>query len=113
MKVKRRSPLGSLEVKADARGLVSRSGSAMVGELAGRLGLTGALSDALAGLNRRRPRHDPGRVLIDLATMLVDGGECVSDLGALADQPDLFGRVASHSIPSMFHSSERDFCERN
>ena len=52
-------------------------------------------------------------MLIDLATMLVDGGECVSDLGALADQPDLFGRVASHSIPSMFHSSERDCCERN
>jgi hypothetical protein len=32
--------------------------------------------------------------------MLIDGGECVSDLGALADQPDLFGQVASHSTAS-------------
>ncbi|HSD75840.1 MAG TPA: IS1380 family transposase, partial [Solirubrobacteraceae bacterium] len=35
-----------------------------------------------------------------LAVMLIDGGECVSDLGALAAQPDLFGRVASHSTAS-------------
>jgi Transposase DDE domain group 1 len=39
-------------------------------------------------------------VLVDLAVMLIDGGECVSDLGALADQPDLFGQVASHSTAS-------------
>lgn len=32
--------------------------------------------------------------------MLIDGGDCVSDLAALADQPDLFGRVASHSTVS-------------
>jgi hypothetical protein len=37
-------------------------------------------------------------VLVDLATMLIDdGGERVSDLGALADQPDLLGQIASHS----------------
>jgi hypothetical protein len=29
--------------------------------------------------------------------MLIDGGECVSDLGALADQPDLLGQIASQS----------------
>jgi len=29
--------------------------------------------------------------------VLIDGGDCVSDLGALAEQPDLFGGVASHS----------------
>jgi hypothetical protein len=43
----------------------------------------------------RARRHDPGEVLVDLALMLVDGGECVSDLKVLRDQPDLFGRVAS------------------
>ena len=37
----------------------------------------------------------PGRVHRDLAVMLADGGECLSDLGALRDQADLFGRVAS------------------
>jgi hypothetical protein len=69
-------------------------------ELAARLGLERALSRGLAHLFRRRPLHDPGRVVVDLATMLLDGGDCVADLGALAEQPDLFGRVASHSTAS-------------
>lgn len=100
MQVKHHMRVGSLGVEADARGLVSRSGTALVAELAGRLGVTAALSGALGCLHRRRPTHDPGRVLVDLAVMLIDGGECVSDLGALADQPDLFGQVASHSTAS-------------
>jgi hypothetical protein len=100
LQVKHHTPVGSLGVEADARGLVSRSGTALAGELAARLGVTAALSGPLAHLYRRRPTHDPGRVLVDLAVMLIDGGECVSDLGALVDQPDLFGRVASHSTAS-------------
>jgi len=100
LRVKHHSTVGSLVVEADACGLVSRSGTALVPELASRLGLTGRLSEALGHLHRRRPVHAPGAVVVDLATMLIDGGECVSDLGALADQPDLFGRVASHSTAS-------------
>ena len=100
LQVKHHTPVGSVGVVADARGLVSRSGTALAAELAGRLGVTAALSRALGQLHRRRPRHDPGAVLVDLAVMLIDGGECVSDLGALADQPDLFGPVASHSTVS-------------
>lgn len=100
LQVKHHTRVGSVGVVADARGLVSRSGTALAGELAGRLGVTAALSAALGHLHRRRPTHDPGRVLVDLAVMLIDGGECVSDLGALADQPDLFGRVASYSTAS-------------
>jgi len=95
--VKHGSRLGSLQIAADRSCLVSRSGSALVAELAARLGLERELSGALAQLFRRRPRHDPGRVLVDLATTLIDGGDCVSDLGVLAEQPDLFGAVASHS----------------
>jgi hypothetical protein len=41
--------------------------------------------------------HDPGQVIRDLAVMLADGGECVSDLGAVRDQEALFGPVASDS----------------
>lgn len=100
MKVKHRSRLGSLRITADHDGLVSRSGSALVPELAARLELEAELSGRLAHLFKRRPVHDPGRVLVDLATMLIDGGDCVSDLGALADQADLFGQVASHSTAS-------------
>ena len=72
----------------------------MLVELAARLGLERELSDGLRSLFSRRPLHDPGRVVVDLAAMLVDGGDCVSDLGALAEQPDLFGRVASQATAS-------------
>jgi hypothetical protein len=97
LRVKSGSRLGSLQIAVDREGLVSRSGSVLVGELAARLGVERELSSGLGQLFKRRPRHDPGRVVIDLATMLIDGGDCVSDLGALAEQPDLFGQVASHS----------------
>jgi len=36
-------------------------------------------------------------VLRDLVVMLADGGDCLADLGALRDQADLFGGVASDS----------------
>jgi hypothetical protein len=98
--VKHRSALGSLSIEADGEGLVSRSGTALVPQLASRLGLEAELSGALSHLHAREPLHTPGRVAVDLATMLIDGGDCVSDLGALHDQPDLFGEVASHSTVS-------------
>jgi hypothetical protein len=34
-------------------------------------------------------------VLRDLVVMLADGGDCLTDLSAMRDQPDLFGQVAS------------------
>jgi hypothetical protein len=43
----------------------------------------------------RRHRHDAGRVLRDLAVLLADGGDCLSDLAVLREQPELFGPVAS------------------
>jgi hypothetical protein len=67
----------------------------LVGELADRLGFTAALSAAMAPEVQRRRRHDPGVVLTHLALMLVDGGDCVSDLATLSNQPTLFGAVAS------------------
>ncbi len=45
----------------------------------------------------RRGGHDPGRVIRDLAVMLADGGDCLSDLRAVRDQGLLFGAVASDS----------------
>lgn len=82
-------------VTADGDGIANHVGSAAIRELADRLGLTRALSKALAGMRRRSSAHDPGHVLRDLVVMLVDGGDCVADVGALRDQPDLFGKVAS------------------
>ena len=87
----------TVEVAADGAGLVSHAGAALVGRVADKVGLTSALSVRLAGLKQRRRGDDPGRVVRDLAVMLADGGECVSDLGATRDQDTLFGAVASDS----------------
>lgn len=95
MPVKASSSLGRLQVVADAEGLTSRAGTALVAGVADRVGLTAGLSNALAGLRERRSRHDPGRVLRDLALTLADGGDCLADLRSLRDQETLFGQVAS------------------
>jgi hypothetical protein len=87
----------TVEVTADGAGLVSHAGTALIARVADKLGLTGALSLRLAVLKQRRRGHDPGRVIRDLAVMLADGGECVSDLGAVREQDALFGPVASDS----------------
>src|SRR5450755_2624127 len=87
----------TVEVTADGAGLVSHAGSALLSQVADTLGLTRGLSRRLAVIKQRRRGHDPGRVIRDLAVMLADGGECVSDLGVMRDQDALFGKVASDS----------------
>jgi hypothetical protein len=56
----------TVEVTADGVGLVSHAGSAVLAQVADKLGLTRALSLRLAVLKRRRRGHDPGRVIRDL-----------------------------------------------
>ena len=97
MKVMRDGRPVTVEVTSDGAGLVSHAGTALLGQVADKVGLTSALSMRLAGLKQRRRGHDPGRVIRDLAVMLADGGECLSDLGATRDQDPLFGAVASDS----------------
>ncbi|MCA1700052.1 MAG: IS1380 family transposase [Actinobacteria bacterium] len=87
----------TVEVTADGAGLVSHAGSALLAQVADKLGLTKGMSVRLAAIKQRRRGHDPGRVICDLAVMLAGGGECVSDLGAVRDQQALFGPVASDS----------------
>jgi Transposase DDE domain group 1 len=97
MKVNRRGRSETVEVTADGEGFCSHAGALLLVNLADRLGLTEGLSRALAGTRKRRSAHDDGRVLRDLIVTLVAGGEHLSDLAALRDQPDLFGTVASDS----------------
>jgi hypothetical protein len=85
----------TVDVASDGDGLVSHAGAALLAEAADRLGLTDALSRALAPMRERRGRHDPGRVVCDLAVMVADGGDCLADLRAVRDQQVLFGPVAS------------------
>jgi Transposase DDE domain group 1 len=88
---------GTVEVTADGEGLVSHAGVALLVELSDHFGLTGALSGALADTRERRSAHDPGRVLRDVAVMIADGGDCVTDLDAYRGQERLFGARASET----------------
>ena len=89
----RRRP--ALKVTADGRGVVSHAGVRLLADVAERSGLGADLSGVFASMLKRPRRHAPGDVLVDLAVTLADGGECVSDLKVLRNQPGLFGEVAS------------------
>ncbi len=93
--VKRNTRRPRLVVTADGTGVAAHAGSRLLADVADALGLTAGLSAAMAPTRQRRSAHDPGRVLVDLAVMVADGGTSLSDLKVLRDQPDLFGSVAS------------------
>lgn len=95
--VQREGLVEKVHVSADGTGQVGHAGSALLIGVADGLGLTRALSRAMAETRERRSVHDPGVILRDLAVTLADGGDCLADLGVLRDQEDLFGRVASDS----------------
>jgi hypothetical protein len=82
-------------VSADGRGVVGHAGTRLLADLADATGLSMALGEALAPLRQRNRGHDPGRVALDVALMLADGGEAIADLAVLRNQHELFGPVAS------------------
>lgn len=86
-----------ITVTADGRGVVSHVGSRLLADVADRTTLSGELSQALHSLRPPRARHDPGRVLVDLAVAVADGATTISEIAVLDDQSELFGRVASDS----------------
>lgn len=92
--MKRTSWSAGLSVTGDGTGVVAHAGSAGLRLLADRTGLTGAVSSALV---RRSftPCHDRGRVLVDVAVMLADGGEAIADIDVLRHQSQVLGPVAS------------------
>ena len=105
MRVQATKPRARFDVTADGDGLVGHVGAALLVELADRLGLLAEL-DRWAGRGQPgRAQHRAGKVLADLAVMLADGGDCLSDLAALRDQPGLFGPVAS--TPTAWRVIER------
>ena len=58
---------------ADGEGVVSHAGSRLLADVADRTTLTGELAEALVGVRKPRARHDPGRVLVDMAVAVADG----------------------------------------
>ena len=97
MRVMRDGRPVTVDVTADGEGVVSHAGAALLAQVADKTGLTRALSLRFAAMRERQAGHDPGCVVKDLAVMLADGGECLSDLGGVRDQLRLFGEVASDS----------------
>ena len=86
-----------MKVTGGGTGIVNHAGARLLADLAEQVGLTAALSTAMAPTKQRRRGHDRGEVLVDVAVMLADGGDTISDVAVLRDQPDLFGDVASHA----------------
>ena len=97
MKVNRRGRKETVEITADGEGFCSQAGALLLCNLADKLGLTEALTQAMAPTRKRRSRHEDGEILRDLIVCLCQGGEHLADMAALRDQPDLFGNVASDS----------------
>src|SRR2546430_6171495 len=85
----------ALKVTADGKGLATHAGSRLLAEMADRSGLTDALSEALAPMCKRRRRHDPGKVISDLAVTIAGGGDALANLLGLRLQGDVFGALAS------------------
>jgi hypothetical protein len=91
LRVQATNSASSFEVRTDGSGVVGHAGAALLRELADRVGLTRALGWGGPGGRRR---HPDAAVVRDLAVMLADGGDCLSDLAVLRDQPELFGARA-------------------
>jgi hypothetical protein len=97
--VKRTSWSAGLSVTGDGAGVVAHAGSVGLRLQADRTGLTGEVCKALA---RRGfvPRHDRGRVLVDVAVMLAGGGEAIADIRCRAI---LFAGVCPHTCSVLVH----------
>jgi len=97
LKVHRRRSVARAQVTADGEGLVSQAGVALLAELADRSGLTGGMSWAMAECGISWHTHDPGVVLTRLAVAIANGADCLSDMAALRNQPELFDPIASQA----------------
>jgi hypothetical protein len=83
-------------VRTDTAGfsMVSQGGAVGLVETVRVVGLDRALSQALAPWRKLNARHDPGKIVTDLALSLAVGGDCLADIAVLRDQPSVFGAVA-------------------
>ena len=90
-----RSRRPKVRVTSGGQGVVAHAGARLLCELADSVGLSVGLSAAMAPTKQRRRGHDRGEVLVDLAVAVADGATTITDLQVLANQPALFGEVAS------------------
>ena len=91
----KRSRVPNLVLDPARESLISSSGALLVKEAIRVASLERGLSEALAAWRPTRAEHDPGKVLLDLATAVALGGDCLADIAAVRAQPSIFGSVAS------------------
>lgn len=98
MKDRHRRPW--LSVITGGESLVSHAGGALLVETARRSGLAKELSNRLGPWRLPFATHDPGKILLDVATAVALGGDAACDVAVLRAQPGVFGPVASDSTVS-------------
>ena len=84
-----------LAVDVKGGSAVGQAGGVLLTSTVRAAGLDVALSQALAPWRAQQARHDPAKVLIDLAMTLALGGDTCSDLAVVRAEPAVFGPVAS------------------
>jgi hypothetical protein len=84
-----------LSVIAGGESLVSHAGGVLLVETARRSGLAQGLSRLLGPWRLPLARHDPGKIVADLAIAVALGGDAACDVAVLRAQPGVFGPVAS------------------
>ncbi|WP_162150415.1 IS1380 family transposase [Arthrobacter sp. H5] len=85
----------SVRVDSTGDGVVSQAGGAILTSMAKASGITAGLAMALEPWRKPFATHDPGKILTDLALSLATGGDAVSDVDRLRNQPEVYGLVAS------------------
>lgn len=91
----KRIPVPNVMLDPVRESLVSSSGALLLRESINVAGLDRDLSRALQPWRPARAQHDPGKVLLDVATAVALGGDCLADVAAVRAQPAVFGSVAS------------------
>ena len=86
------SPYPHLSASATGTGVVSHAGSVLLLRTAEKTGLATALTTELAGFRKPSARHDPGRILLDLALSLAIGGDSLADITQLRAHPNSSAR---------------------
>lgn len=84
-----------VRVDAAGSGVVSQAGGLLLTEAVRVSGLGVELSRVLARWRKPLARHDPAKIVTDLAIALGLGGDCLADIAVLRREPGLFGPVAS------------------
>ena len=85
------SPYPQLSASGTGTNVVSHAGTVLLLRTAEKTGLAATLSTELAGFRKPLARHDPGKILLDLAISLAIGGDCLADIDQLRAHPNIFG----------------------